>query len=64
MPRACQKSGSTENARQLFSSVTTDTASLPARDNLDVVRHVFETGKPVYSNLFIGSVRNKAILTA
>jgi two-component sensor histidine kinase len=48
---------------QLFSTVTTDTASLPRRNNLDVVRKVFETGKAAYSNLFIGSVLKKPILT-
>jgi two-component sensor histidine kinase len=51
------------DGRQVFSSLTTDTASLPMRSNLDVVRKVFETGRPVYSNLFTGSVRNRFIVT-
>lgn len=51
------------DGRQLFSSLTTDTASLPMRNNVDVVRKVFDTGEPAYSNLFLGSVSNKPILT-
>ncbi|MDB5504524.1 MAG: histidine kinase [Tardiphaga sp.] len=51
------------DGRQLFSTLTTDASKLPPRNNLDVVRKVFETGKPAYSNLFVGSVLNKAILT-
>ncbi|MDB5564014.1 MAG: histidine kinase [Tardiphaga sp.] len=51
------------DGRQLFSSLTTETVALPPRNNLDVVRKVFETGKPVYSNLFVGSVLKKSILT-
>ena len=49
--------------RQLFSSVTTDTASLPQRNNRDIVKKVFETKRPQYSNLFVGSVKHQLILT-
>jgi len=49
--------------RQLFSSVTDNTASLPLRNNQEVVKKVFETGKPVFSDLFKGSVLNKNIVT-
>jgi two-component sensor histidine kinase len=51
------------SGRQVFSSLSPDTASLPSRNNLDVVRKVFESRRPVYSNLFTGSVRNKFIVT-
>jgi two-component sensor histidine kinase len=51
------------NGRQLFSTLTPDVGTLPPRNNLDVVRRVFETGKPVYSSLFTGSVLDKPILT-
>ena len=49
--------------RQLFSSVTDDVANLPVRNNQDVVKKVFETGKPVFSDLFKGAVLNKSIVT-
>ena len=51
------------DGRQLFSSVTTDTASLPARNNRDIVEKVFTTGRPAYSKLFIGAVKKKLIIT-
>ena len=49
--------------RQLFSSVTEDTASLPPRNNRDIVEKVFATKKPQYSNLFIGAVKKRLIVT-
>ena len=49
--------------RQLFSSVTTDTATLPLRNNLDIVEKVFATKRPHYSNLFIGVVKKRLIVT-
>lgn len=49
--------------RQLFSSITTDTASLPLRNNLDLVEKVFATKRPQYSNLFKGVVKKKLIMT-
>jgi two-component sensor histidine kinase len=51
------------NGKQLFSTLTEDVSKLPARNNMDVVRKVFDTGKPAFSNLFVGSVLNKPILT-
>jgi two-component sensor histidine kinase len=51
------------NGKQLFSTLTPDVSKLPLRNNLDVVRKVFDTGKPVFSNLFVGSVLKKPILT-
>lgn len=51
------------DGRQLFSSVTDDVASLPLRNNQGVVKEVFATGKPVFSDLFTGSVLKKPIVT-
>jgi two-component sensor histidine kinase len=49
--------------RQLFSSVTPDTASLPPRNNREIVEKVFATRSPHYSNLFIGAVKKRLIVT-
>jgi two-component sensor histidine kinase len=54
---------SDREGRQLFSSVTTDTASLPLRNNHAILEKVFATGSPHYSNLFIGSVKQQLIVT-
>ena len=51
------------DGRQLFSSVTTDTASLPPRNNRDIVEQVFATKQPHYSNLFVGAVKKQMIVT-
>jgi two-component sensor histidine kinase len=51
------------DGRQLFSSVTSDTASLPPRNNTSIVERVFATKSPQYSNLFIGAVKNRPIVT-
>ena len=48
--------------RQLFSSVTSDTASLPRRNRV-IVEQVFATKQPQYSNLFIGAVKKRLIVT-
>ena len=49
--------------RQVFSSLTPDTASLPPRNNLAIVDKVFAEKKPVYSNLFFGAVKKRLIVT-
>jgi two-component sensor histidine kinase len=49
--------------RQLFSSTTLDTASLPLRHNREIVEKVFATKSPSYSNLFIGAVKKRPIMT-
>ena len=49
--------------RQLFSSVTTDTLSLPPRNNRDIVDKVFASKTPQYSNLFTGAVKRRPIVT-
>jgi two-component sensor histidine kinase len=51
------------DGRQLFSSVTMDTTGLPLRNNLDVVEKVFATGRPHYSNLFVGTVQKRLVVT-
>ena len=51
------------DGRQLFSSVTTDAASLPLRNNRDIVEKVFATQRPQYSNLFVGVVKKRLIVT-
>jgi Cache domain/HWE histidine kinase len=51
------------DGRQLFSSVTDDAASLPPRNNRAIVDKVFTTRLPQYSNLFIGSVKKRMIVT-
>ncbi len=48
---------------QLFSSVTTDTASLPLRNNRAIVEKVFATKRLQYSNLFVGAVKKQPIVT-
>src|SRR4051794_3451014 len=49
--------------RQLFSSVTDDIASLPPRNNRDIVEKVFASKQPAYSNLFLGAVKKTLIVT-
>ncbi len=54
---------SDREGHQLFSSVTTDTANLPLRNNREIVEKVFATGQPQYSNLFVGAVKKTPIVT-
>ncbi|QWG19921.1 sensor histidine kinase [Bradyrhizobium sediminis] len=49
--------------RQVFSSITADTANLPPRNNLAIVDKVFATRSPQYSNLFFGAVKQQLIVT-
>ncbi|HKS18143.1 MAG TPA: sensor histidine kinase [Bradyrhizobium sp.] len=51
------------SGRQLFSSVTPEAASLPPRNNRDIVEKVFATKRPQYSNLFLGAVKKSQIVT-
>jgi len=48
---------------QLFSSVATDTAGLPLRNNREIVEKVFATKQPQYSDLFVGVVKQQQIVT-
>src|SRR6185312_11354709 len=47
------------DGRMLFSSRTTDTLSLPRRNNRDIVEKVFRTGHPQYSDLFMAQPRRR-----
>jgi two-component sensor histidine kinase len=49
--------------RQLFSSVTSDNATLPLRNNRKIIDQVFATRSPHYSNLFVGAVRERPVVT-
>ncbi len=49
--------------RQLFSSAAADSANLPPRNNRDIVDKVFASKTPQYSNLFIGAVKQRLIVT-
>ncbi|MDO9562770.1 MAG: HWE histidine kinase domain-containing protein, partial [Bradyrhizobium sp.] len=51
------------DGRQLFSSVTADTASLPPRNHRDVVEKAFATKSTQYSSLFIDEVKKRLIVT-
>jgi two-component sensor histidine kinase len=51
------------SGRQVFSSLTTDTASLPVRNNREIVEKVFATKRPQYSNLFVGVIKKILIVT-
>jgi two-component sensor histidine kinase len=49
--------------RQVFSTASVDTASLPARNNREIVERVFATKVPQYSDLFNGSTKHRPIVT-
>jgi two-component sensor histidine kinase len=49
--------------RQMFSTISPDTPSLPVRNNRAMVEKVFATKMPQYSNLFTGSMRKEPLLT-
>ena len=51
------------DGRTQFSSDTPDVASLPLRNNRDMVEKVFATKRPQYSNLFTGVVKKRLIVT-
>ena len=51
------------DGRQVFSSINPDAATLPLRNNRDMVDKVFATKRPQYSNLFVGVVKKNLIVT-
>ena len=53
----------TARAGRCFPRVTPDTTSLPLRNNRAIVDKVFAEKKPVYSNLFVGAVKKRLIVT-
>lgn len=54
---------SDRQGRQVFSSTTADVASLPPRNNRDIIEKVFATREPAYSNLFVDAVKKRLVLT-
>jgi two-component sensor histidine kinase len=54
---------SDREGRLQFSSDTPDVAGLPQRKNRNMVEKVFATKRPQYSNLFLGSVKKRLIVT-
>lgn len=51
------------SGHQLFSTVTTETANLPPRNNREIVERVFASKAPQYSDLFVGSTKKRPIVT-
>lgn len=51
------------SGHQLFSTLTTDTASLPPRNNREIVERVFASKSPQFSDLFTGSAKKHPIVT-
>lgn len=49
--------------RLVFSSVTSETADLPLRNNRAMVDKVFAEKRPAYSNLFSGAIKKRLIVT-
>ena len=49
--------------RMLFSSLSADAASLPPRNNREIVERVFLIRRPQYSNLFVGAVKKTQVVT-
>ncbi|WP_441239229.1 sensor histidine kinase [Bradyrhizobium sp. 930_D9_N1_4] len=51
------------SGHQVFSTVTTETTNLPPRNNREIVERVFASKAPQYSDLFIGSTKQRPIVT-
>jgi two-component sensor histidine kinase len=51
------------DGRELFSSINEDETNLPRRNNREIIKRVFETRKPQYSNLFTGVMKKNLIVT-
>ncbi|MGE5490826.1 MAG: ATP-binding protein [Actinomycetota bacterium] len=51
------------NGQQVLNTLRPLSAPLPRHGNPDILRHVFETGEPVISDIFIGAVLKKAVMT-
>jgi two-component sensor histidine kinase len=50
------------DGNQVFNSALPPGAPLPRRTNLETIEAVFRTGKPVFSNLFVGSVSKRRVI--
>jgi two-component sensor histidine kinase len=62
-PETAAVSLASRDGRQLFNSNAAPGEALPVRVNRTAIEEVFRTGKPVYSNLFVGSVSHRRIIT-
>jgi two-component sensor histidine kinase len=62
-PEGASISLATHDGRQLLNSNAAPGAPLPARVNRASIDEVFRTGRPSYSNLFVGSVTHQRIIT-
>lgn len=51
------------SGQQRFSTVTSDTANLPSRNNRGIVERVFASKAPQYSDLFVGATKQRPIVT-
>jgi two-component sensor histidine kinase len=51
------------DGHELFSSISEDVTELPLRNNHEIVQRVFATKKPQFSNLFLGVVKKRLIVT-
>jgi two-component sensor histidine kinase len=49
--------------RLLFSSLNPDTPTLPLRANREIVDRVFASKQPQYSNVFVGAMKKRTVLT-
>lgn len=54
---------SDREGRPLFSSTTPDPSTIARRNNRETLEKVFATKSPQYSNLFLGAVKQRAIVT-
>jgi len=54
---------SDRSGRQLFSTVTNETTNLPLRNNHEIIKRVFTSKAPQYSDLFVGATKKRAIVT-
>jgi two-component sensor histidine kinase len=48
---------------QIFNSRAASDTALPKRVNMESIETVFRTGKPAFSNLFVGSVSQRRLIT-
>jgi len=62
-PEGAAVSLASRDGRQLFNSNVAPGEPLPRRVNLTSIDEVFRTGRPTYSNLFVGSVLRRRIIT-
>jgi two-component sensor histidine kinase len=52
-----------QNGRQILNTGAEEGQPIPPRANLESINAVFQTGRPAYSNLFVGGVTRRRIVT-